>query len=47
MVTIKYNAHDDEVEMTSSSIENELIERKFHNCLNWQSDWSFLLQTKT
>ena len=35
MVTVKYNAKDDKISMSEMSIQNDIIERKFYNCLNW------------
>ena len=42
MVTVKYNAQDDHISLSRMPIVDDLIEKKFHNCLNWESLRSFL-----
>ena len=42
MVTVKYNAQDDHISLSRMPIVDDIIERNFHNCLNWENLRSFL-----
>ena len=42
MVTVKYNAQDDHISLSRMPIVDDLIERNFRNCLNWESLRSLL-----